>query len=98
MFNKELKAQFEAFYACLDIFSLTLLGICNGCQRMALRVPWKGIEDAMHEEAVPLRVALRERAREVERDHAAGHGERHAGRVGGARRWFWFNNTVMRQT
>ena len=31
--------------------------------------------------------ALRERARgEVERDHAAGHGGLHAGRVGGARR------------
>ncbi|KAK8823642.1 hypothetical protein WA577_002561 [Blastocystis sp. JDR] len=40
-----LKAQFEAFYARPDTFSL---GICNGCQLMAQLnfVPWKGIEEA----------------------------------------------------
>ena len=45
LFNKELKAQFEAFYARPDTFSL---GICNGCQLMAQLnfVPWKGIEEA----------------------------------------------------
>ena len=46
LFNKELKAQFDAFYARPDTFSLALLGICNGCQRMALRIPWKSIEEA----------------------------------------------------
>ena len=48
LFNKELEAQFEAFYARLDTFSLALLGICNGCQLMAQLnfVPWKGIEEA----------------------------------------------------
>ena len=48
LFNKELKAQFEAFYARPDTFSLALLGICNGCQLMAQLnfVPWKGIEEA----------------------------------------------------
>ena len=30
--SKELKAQFDAFYARPDTFSLALLGICNGCQ------------------------------------------------------------------
>ena len=45
LFNKELEAQFEAFYARPDTFSL---GICNGCQLMAQLnfVPWKGIEEA----------------------------------------------------
>ena len=45
LFNKELKAQFDAFYARPDTFSL---GICNGCQLMAQLnfVPWKGIEEA----------------------------------------------------
>ena len=45
LFNKDLKAQFEAFYARPDTFSL---GICNGCQLMAQLnyVPWKGIEEA----------------------------------------------------
>ena len=44
LFNKSLKAQFEAFYARPDTFSL---GICNGCQLMAQLnfVPWKGIEE-----------------------------------------------------
>ena len=44
LFNKELKAQFDAFYARPD----TSLGICNGCQLMAQLnfVPWKGIEEA----------------------------------------------------
>ena len=48
LFNKELKAQFDAFYARPDTFSLALLGICNGCQLMAQLnfVPWKGIEEA----------------------------------------------------
>ena len=48
LFNTELKAQFEAFYARPDTFSLALLGICNGCQLMAQLnfVPWKGIEKA----------------------------------------------------
>ena len=27
LFNKELKAQFDAFYACPDAFSLALLGV-----------------------------------------------------------------------
>ena len=31
LFNKELKAQFDAFYARPDTFSLALLDICNGC-------------------------------------------------------------------
>ena len=45
LFNKELKAQFDAFYARPDTFSL---GICNGCQLMARLdfMPWKGIEEA----------------------------------------------------
>ena len=45
LFNKELKAQFNAR---LDTFSLALLGICNGCQLMEQLnfVPWKGIEEA----------------------------------------------------
>ena len=48
LFNKELKAQFDAFYARPDTFSLALLDICNGCQLMAQLnfVPWKGIEEA----------------------------------------------------
>ena len=32
LYDKELKVQFEAFYARPDAFSLALLGICNGCQ------------------------------------------------------------------
>ena len=48
LFNKDLKAQFEAFHARPDTFSLALLGICNGCQLMARLdfMPWKGIEEA----------------------------------------------------
>ena len=44
LLNKDLKAQFEAFYARPDTFSL---GIFNGCQLMAQLnfVPWKGIEE-----------------------------------------------------
>ena len=47
LFNKKLKAQFDAFYARPNT-SLALLGICNGCQLMAQLnfVPWKGIEKA----------------------------------------------------
>ena len=48
LFNKDLKAQFDAFYARRDSFSLASLGICNGCQLMVQLnfVPWKGIEKA----------------------------------------------------
>ena len=44
LFNKELKEQFDRFYARPDTFSL---GICNGCQLMAQLnfVPWRGIEE-----------------------------------------------------
>jgi len=43
-FNPALKAQFEEFYNRSDTFSL---GICNGCQLMALIgwVPWQEIPD-----------------------------------------------------
>ncbi len=43
-FNSALKAQFDAFYERPDTFSL---GVCNGCQLMALLgwVPWKGLSD-----------------------------------------------------
>ncbi|GAB4405545.1 MAG: phosphoribosylformylglycinamidine synthase [Thermodesulfovibrionales bacterium] len=43
-FNKRIYEQFERFYSRDDTFSL---GVCNGCQLMALLggVPWKGIED-----------------------------------------------------
>lgn len=45
-FNKNVFEQFERFYARPDTFSL---GVCNGCQLMALLgwVPWKGIPDAL---------------------------------------------------
>lgn len=45
-FNEKVRAEFEAFYARDDVFSL---GVCNGCQLMALIgwVPWPGIEDAL---------------------------------------------------
>jgi len=41
-FNPKLRKMFDCFYKRSDIFSL---GICNGCQLMALLgwVPWKGI-------------------------------------------------------
>ena len=43
-FNAGLSAQFDAFYDRPDTFSL---GVCNGCQLMALLgwVPWKNIAD-----------------------------------------------------
>jgi phosphoribosylformylglycinamidine synthase len=43
-FNREVSAQFEAFYGRGDTFSL---GVCNGCQLMALLgwAPWRGIPD-----------------------------------------------------
>ncbi len=42
-FNRDLWAQFEAFLDRPDTFSL---GVCNGCQLLALLgwVPWRGIE------------------------------------------------------
>jgi phosphoribosylformylglycinamidine synthase len=45
-FNKKLYEQFHKFYERHDTFSL---GVCNGCQLMALLgwVPWKGIPDNM---------------------------------------------------
>jgi len=45
-FNKKIFEQFERFYERPDTFSL---GVCNGCQLMALLgwVPWKGIPDAV---------------------------------------------------
>jgi len=45
-FHKDLAAQFEAFYQRQDTFSI---GICNGCQLMALLgwVPWRGIADEL---------------------------------------------------
>jgi len=44
-FNKTAKDEFERFYERPDTFSL---GVCNGCQLMALLgwVPWQGIEDS----------------------------------------------------
>jgi phosphoribosylformylglycinamidine synthase len=43
-FNKKLYEQFQRFYERSDTFSL---GVCNGCQLMALLgwIPWRGIED-----------------------------------------------------
>ncbi len=43
LFNSKLKDMFDRFYAREDTFSL---GVCNGCQLMALLgwIPWKGIE------------------------------------------------------
>lgn len=45
-FNEALWRQFEDFYHRPDTFSL---GVCNGCQLMALLgwVPWRGIADTM---------------------------------------------------
>lgn len=45
-FHQSLYDQFDRFYERLDTFSL---GICNGCQLMALLgwVPWRGIADAL---------------------------------------------------
>ncbi len=43
-FNRKLYEQFNQFYERTDTFSL---GVCNGCQLMALLgwIPWRGIED-----------------------------------------------------
>jgi phosphoribosylformylglycinamidine synthase len=43
-FNEGLRRQFQAFYDRPDTFSL---GVCNGCQLLALLgwVPWQGIPD-----------------------------------------------------
>jgi phosphoribosylformylglycinamidine synthase len=43
-FHKDVYEQFRTFYERQDTFSL---GVCNGCQLMALLgwVPWRGIED-----------------------------------------------------
>ncbi len=45
-FNKRLSEQFQKFYERSDTFSL---GVCNGCQLMALLgwIPWKGIPDRL---------------------------------------------------
>ncbi|MCL5023717.1 MAG: phosphoribosylformylglycinamidine synthase [Nitrospirae bacterium] len=45
-FHRGLYGQFRRFYERQDTFSL---GVCNGCQLMALLgwVPWQGIEDAL---------------------------------------------------
>jgi phosphoribosylformylglycinamidine synthase len=45
-FNKQVWDQFERFYHRPDTFSL---GVCNGCQLMALLgwVPWRGIADEL---------------------------------------------------
>jgi phosphoribosylformylglycinamidine synthase len=45
-FNKKVWDQFEKFYHRPDTFSL---GVCNGCQLMALLgwVPWRGIADEL---------------------------------------------------
>jgi len=45
-FHKKLFEQFQRFYERSDTFSL---GVCNGCQLMALLgwVPWKGIPDTI---------------------------------------------------
>jgi phosphoribosylformylglycinamidine synthase len=43
-FNDDLRRQFDAFYDRPDTFTL---GVCNGCQLMALLgwIPWRGIAD-----------------------------------------------------
>jgi phosphoribosylformylglycinamidine synthase len=45
-FHKKLFEQFESFYGRPDTFSL---GVCNGCQLMALLgwIPWRGIPDGI---------------------------------------------------
>ena len=45
-FNEGLWQQFEEFHARPDTFSL---GVCNGCQLLALLgwIPWRGIADEM---------------------------------------------------
>ncbi len=87
-FNKKVWDQFETFYHRPDTFSL---GVCNGCQLMALLgwVPWRGIADRppapLHPQQVrPLRVAVLDREDpEKSLPHASGHGKfraRHLGR------------------
>lgn len=44
LFNEKLRKQFEKFYSRTDTFSL---GVCNGCQLMAL-IGWIGKLDNMH--------------------------------------------------
>jgi len=43
-FNEKVRAEFDAFHARDDVFSL---GVCNGCQLMAFLgwAPWAGIDD-----------------------------------------------------
>jgi phosphoribosylformylglycinamidine synthase len=43
-FNEDLRRQFDTFYERPDTFSL---GVCNGCQLLALLgwVPWRGLAD-----------------------------------------------------
>jgi phosphoribosylformylglycinamidine synthase len=45
-FNKNIYEQFQGFYHRKDTFSL---GVCNGCQLMALLgwIPWQGIENRL---------------------------------------------------
>ena len=45
-FDKRIRQEFETFFARSDSFSL---GVCNGCQLMALLgwVPWQGIEPSL---------------------------------------------------
>jgi phosphoribosylformylglycinamidine synthase len=42
LFNEKLRRMFDSFYARKDTFSL---GVCNGCQLMALLgwIPWRGL-------------------------------------------------------
>ncbi|KAK9877743.1 hypothetical protein WA026_019423 [Henosepilachna vigintioctopunctata] len=44
LFNEKLRAQFDKFYNRPDTFSL---GVCNGCQLMAL-IGWIGKLDDIH--------------------------------------------------
>jgi phosphoribosylformylglycinamidine synthase len=46
-FDKRIRQEFESFFARSDSFSL---GVCNGCQLMALLgwVPWQGMEARLH--------------------------------------------------
>ncbi len=76
----DLWAQFEAFLDRPDTFSL---GVCNGCQLLALLgwVPWRGLErrrpTALRPQRLgPLRVALRDRHHPDEPGH---HAARHGG-------------------
>ena len=46
-FDKRIRQEFESYFARDDSFSL---GVCNGCQLMALLgwVPWQGMEASLH--------------------------------------------------